>query len=1021
MKSLTVFLLLLSISFLASAQTWEELTGQVEQFYGQGKFAEALKYAEDALVQAEKEFGKPHANYGESLNNLVVLYLKMGQYEQVLPLAPKVLENTKKNFEKDHPEYGTRLNTLASYYTMIGQYEKALPLYLEMLKNAEKSVDKGHPDYSRYLNNLAVLYNKMGQYEKALPLYLEVLKNAEKSVDKGHPDYGRYLNNLAVLYKKMGLHEKALPLYLEVLEYAEGNYVIDGNQLNNLATLYLRMGQYEKAMPLYLEALKNTAQSVGKNHPDYGTFLSNLSTLYTRMGQYEKAFASQTEALVNAKKNVDKDHPDYGQHLNNLASLHQIMGQSKKALPLALEAMENTKNSLGTAHPDYGVRLNNLAAIHMAMDQENKALDLFIGALGNMDKGVGKEHPEYGLYQSNLAWLYKKIGRYEKALPLILEALENTEKSLGKEHLDYSIDLSRLALLYITMSQYEKALSTILEANKNVLQQVEGIFKFRSEQEKKEFLATVLSDFERYQSFALLTDDRFEKLTEMNLNNQLVLKGLLLNSTKDIPGKLALLDDEAIDGEIYSYRSLKKKLAKQNSLPISKRELSTDSLRDEINSTEANLVTIYNEFYQDNSSFTKDWKLVQANLQPEEIAIEFSHFRYYNKRGEATDSIMYCAYVIGPDYELPVMIPLFEETQLEDYLKRGDLDDDHSYTDRIYQGDDLYNLIWKPLDSLLQGVKVVHYAPSGLLHNLSFAAFKVEDGAYLSSHYHLDLLSTTGNLVSPKEKVDLANLSTSIYGGIQYDVDGDQMLSQAQAIKKTDNSLATRSITLTDDESRGGRWDSLEGSAEELARISRFLEKKKLDVQSFTGVEATEESFKYEINNTSENVIHIGTHGFFFPDIEKKKEDLGFGEQVFRYAEDPLFRSGLIMAGANRVWTGQEPIEGVDDGILTAYEVSNTDLSNTRLVVLSACETGLGDINGSEGVYGLQRAFKMAGVDYLIMSLWKVPDEQTMELMTVFYKYWLKGKAIKEAFSLAQNKMKKKYEPYYWAAFVLIE
>ena len=142
---------------------------------------------------------------------------------------------------------------------------------------------------------------------------------------------------------------------------------------------------------------------------------------------------------------------------------------------------------------------------------------------------------------------------------------------------------------------------------------------------------------------------------------------------------------------------------------------------------------------------------------------------------------------------------------------------------------------------------------------------------------------------------------------------------------------------------------------------------------------------------------------------------------AFTIADDPMLRSGIVLAGANRVWVGKPPIENREDGIVTAFEISQLDLRTTDLVVLSACETALGDIQGTEGVFGLQRAFKLAGVKNMLLSLWKVPDEETAELMRTFYGYYLKGEMPREALKNAQRDMRKKYSPYYWAAFVLIE
>ncbi len=204
-----------------------------------------------------------------------------------------------------------------------------------------------------------------------------------------------------------------------------------------------------------------------------------------------------------------------------------------------------------------------------------------------------------------------------------------------------------------------------------------------------------------------------------------------------------------------------------------------------------------------------------------------------------------------------------------------------------------------------------------------------------------------------------------------------------------------------------------------------MLQRQNVRISILTKSDATEASFK-SLSGNSPSLIHIATHGFFYENLNMDaslESDLSTEDQ-YRLAEDPLLRSGLIFAGANYAWKNDvNPINEDEDGILTAMEISNLDLSNTDLVVLSACETGLGDIDGSEGVYGLQRAFKMAGVERLIMSLWEVPDEETSEFMKIFYNNWLKGSVIRDAFIYTQREMYNKYktEPNKWAAFVLFE
>jgi len=214
---------------------------------------------------------------------------------------------------------------------------------------------------------------------------------------------------------------------------------------------------------------------------------------------------------------------------------------------------------------------------------------------------------------------------------------------------------------------------------------------------------------------------------------------------------------------------------------------------------------------------------------------------------------------------------------------------------------------------------------------------------------------------------------------------------------------------------------------EEAQAVSRLLGKQ-TSTSTFTGLEATEEQFRAVAGKESPSVIHIATHGFYFPDtISQGQRDekmlTAIGEERFRLTDDPLMRSALVMAGANYTWSGGKLPAGMHDGILTAREVAAMNLTNTELVVLSACQTGLGDVKGSEGVDGLQRAFKMAGVRYLVMSLWPVPDKETREFMELFYSLWRDQTSIREAFGQTQRQMRDRYpgEPYKWAGFVMVE
>jgi hypothetical protein len=297
-----------------------------------------------------------------------------------------------------------------------------------------------------------------------------------------------------------------------------------------------------------------------------------------------------------------------------------------------------------------------------------------------------------------------------------------------------------------------------------------------------------------------------------------------------------------------------------------------------------------------------------------------------------------------------------------------------------------------------------------------------------------------------------------LWGGIQYDMDSTA-INAANAKLKTDlartrgdlgfekTDSTSRLACESTDGCRGGSWEYLPWTEKEINAIAPILTAAGLKPTSRKGFSATEDVFKTigsnanvgrvsnpsdvsnpsNIKNRSPRILHIATHGYFFPDpktAENGRKMLNEVEPVFKISDHPMIRSGLLLAGANQAWKTGKPLRpDLEDGILTAYEISQMDLSNTELVVLSACETGLGDIQGNEGVYGLQRAFKIAGAKYLIMSLWQVPDFQTQELMTAFYQKWLAEKlSLPDAFRAAQQMMREKYEhPYFWAGFVLVE
>jgi CHAT domain-containing protein len=454
------------------------------------------------------------------------------------------------------------------------------------------------------------------------------------------------------------------------------------------------------------------------------------------------------------------------------------------------------------------------------------------------------------------------------------------------------------------------------------------------------------------------------------------------------------------------------------------------------------IIILASQAYRDlKTDISTTWQDVQKQLKPEDVAIEFVSFSLYDKKW--TDSTLYAALVLRKGMKAPVWIPLFEETELQACLKtsqdnntsdkRDELRNNIIYRTFIrlqeeHKGLELYRLVWEKLEKELRGVKNVYYSPAGLLHKVSFAAIPVNEiditGDITSSEkyarlttladkYNMHLVTSTREIKKLKTENPetwSSKDSATIYGGLQYYLNQDTMRLVADAYRSRGNSES--------------RWKYLEGTEKETKEVNALMTEKSINTTLLTDIYGNEESFKH-LSGTKTKVILLSTHGFFLSDVEHKRDLLqSLGGANPSAVENPLLRSGLILSGGGTKWSDPNRVieSGLEDGILTADEVSRLNLTNTKLVVLSACESGLGDAKNSEGVFGLQRSFKLAGVESLIMSLWQVDDDATNLLMTTFFTEWLSGKTKQDAFKTAQTKVRENFAaPYYWAAFVMMD
>ena len=843
--------------------------------------------------------------------------------------------------------------------------------YLEV-ETDNYSVDSS---YSLTLNDLAICYDYLDRPKEALGLYQKSLQITQETVGRNHIDYARGLANIAGLQESIGQIHLILPNYLEAIK------ILEYNNLNKT--------------------------------PEYNTTLSNIANFYRKAGAFDEALKIQQKVVVYHDTAPKINYSTYVNHMDNLAMIHHQMGNYPQAIQFYEKAIEIALKHLKPHHPELGRAYNNLSWTYKEKREFEKALELSFIALKNAEVNYGKTHSQYSSRFRDLGDLYHDMGQYYDAIQSYDEALNILEDLGWQYQFKYGILQHRRAISLRAIGLDSLVVASIVEANENATKIIRQYLSSFNQKNKINVIDKHINIFDHYQSFGLETKYASDTLKKILYNNALFLKEIVINSTNRVLASTISDGDSIALNQIIELRKMNERLSSQISKPPNRRNINIDSLQDRIDRFEEKLV-IQSKAYADLVQIV-DWTDIRDALKDDEVAIEFMHFRYFGI--EPTDSTMYVAMLINNKNNTPEIIPLFEENQLrnlyhsknEDFSKNHFLDLYNLATDNLTQNDGgLYSLIWEKIDKHLNNTKTVYFSVSGDLHQISFAAIPHPDGGYLFQHYNLVQINSTRQIIHHEK--NLSPESAALFGGIEYQYNIDSIN------KIGDNKYIAGNILPKERSSNINSFHPLEGTNKEVKRIGDFLRHQDIEVGVKIGKAATEAQFK-SFSGNSPNILHIATHGFFFDDPDSEAiEDAS----TFSYLDDPMYRAGLAFSGANYTWDmGYNPYEK-EDGILTAFEISNLDLSNTDLVILSACKTGLGEIKGSEGVYGLQRAFKLAGVNNIIMSLWEVSDEETQELMETFYSYWLKGYDIRSSFQKTQLEMSKKYPPEDWAGFVLV-
>jgi CHAT domain-containing protein/Tfp pilus assembly protein PilF len=988
-----------------------------------GKYDEAKTLTERALAIREKVFGPDHLAVADSLHALASLYDDKSDYVKAEPLNLRALAIREKALGPDHPDVAKSLYNLAWIYSTRQDFTKAEIFYRRALAIQENALGPNHPEVATTLNDLALLFLEKGDYDQSILVNQRVLSIRENALGPDASGVAKALTNLAQVYEVRGDYAKAESLYhrsLSIWEKALGpTHPEIAAGIDSLARAYYYQGDYAKAEPLYKRALSIRENALGADHPDVAMTRNNLAMLYLRIGDYAEAeplFQRSIAAWEKQRGSVNVASP-----LNNLGRLYELSGNYEKAEPLYQRALAIREKALGANHMTVGGSLSTLGQLYVKSGKDDaRAEQLLQRAREVLEKAMGPDYPGVAVVLSNLAELSERKGNDTQAEQFYRRALGIREKALGPDHPDVAESLDSLAKLFRKHGDTQQALAFISRAVEVRERNLKHNLPLGSERQKLGYLKLFAEDTDNALSLHAQLAARDPRALDLAFTTLLRRKGRALDAMTDSIASLRSRSnprDQALFSELFDARSRLATIALRG--PDQKDAATYASqlkqVEDEVDKLESEVSARSAEFRAQSQAITLDG--VRALLPNGTALIEFALYRAGDPKTESRKQSHYAAYLLtreGP-------------AQWVDLGEAGPIDRaviawrnavrDPQRTDAKSLARALDKKVMQPVRALIGSSQHLLVSADGALNLIPFAALVDEQNRYLVERFLITYL-TSGR--------DLLRLQVARNARIGPVVVADPAFGEPATIPS--RGVASQNSKRSNSEEADRQVDysqiffgPLPGVAVEVRALKHLLPQ----ATFLTKEKATKAALK---QLTGPTILHIATHGFFLEDPpsalssanvrSSEKQKPNRETRVGKWAawtENPLLRSGLALAGANQGGSGD------DDGVLTALEATGLDLWGTKLVVLSACDTGLGEVKNGEGVYGLRRALVLAGAESQMMSLWPVSDRSTSELMVDYYKGLIRGHGRGEALREVQLLMlhgKSRSHPYYWASFI---
>ena len=926
---------------------------------------------------------------------------------------------------------------LAEYYDIATEYYYAKGLVDSALYFSEASL-RFKPDQSNRQQLSSLTYRLKNGLLRGLKGDIQATRNILEQNEKDVLRYSKTYTDQALksllllnqLYQLTEQKQKSIQLagtirnirkpaqgLLNIPESIEADYA--------LASIYAESGNYYKAEKIIAESRRLSGKELTS-----GPFIFPLTLLESEINLINGNFDAAENGIIQAIRLSEQyfgpaslqlararyqyaqyfdaiaDFPNAKEELGKASSLFiNALGQSNsfspdlylsqaelsirsghnnkeittyylKALEIALNSFqENSEkyNKILISYSDYLIRQQNYNQAARLLD---KALTYF------QNTGNTKS-----LLYANVLRTRGKLSYARKEYAAAEKEFSNAEgiirDRLSKEHPAYNTCLGELARTHYMQRQSDKAIQIMEETIPRYLKYIETLFPGMSFRQKSGYWAAFKDEFEFY-NYLLLSSYANNKPAELGkvYNNIIATKAILLSSDKQIRQNIAASGDSVLINMFEDWISQKEFLGSVYGLNKTEQTelgISIDELEKKIEAQEKQ-ISLRSAYFADNSVRQKaTWKDIRAQLHSNESVVEVLRVRYFNQN--FTDSAFYAALVLNGNKDFPTYVKIPKAGELEGrYYKYHrntlilNIDDEYSY-----------QKFWAPIASALGSSSIIYFSPDGIYYQINPETFKTPDNSFLLDKQSITFLSNSKDLIHSKST-----------------------LKSRKSTQKTSPVFVLGGNPAYYSNSQAGKVSQLPGAEKEVLEIAALLKKHSLTTYILTGNALTEDTVKSMQNH---NVLHFATHGYFQESAYQNNSRL----------DNSLLNSGILFYRGGELLEKSENINS-RSGILTAYEAASLNLSNTDLIVLSACETGRGEIVNGEGVFGLQRSLLLAGADAVIMSLFKVQDDITQAFMYHFYEEYIRSGDKRKAFALAKRKIKETNpSPLSWGAFLMIE